>query len=163
MLCCAQRAATAAVAAAHGATVVTETVPGYGAAVHAGVVAADTEIVCVLDGDGSMDPRDLPTLVTALDHADLAEERSGDQVQRQLTQVYIVLSPLQSADPLGPAGEGHLDELALDPQLALPAAAGVGAEHAQLRDRPHRRVHAAACGSPQAPVGGRARRSRSGT
>ncbi|MSX04971.1 MAG: glycosyltransferase, partial [Actinobacteria bacterium] len=47
--------ATAAVAAAHGAAVVAETVPGYGAAVHAGVLAADTDIVCVLDGDGSMD------------------------------------------------------------------------------------------------------------
>lgn len=66
---------TAAVAAAHGATVVSESVPGYGAAVHAGVLAADTEIVCVLDGDGSMDPGDLPTLVAALDHADLAVGR----------------------------------------------------------------------------------------
>ncbi|MDI9929392.1 glycosyltransferase family 2 protein [Rhodococcus sp. IEGM 1354] len=67
--------ATAAVAAAHGAAVVAETVPGYGAAVHAGVLAADTDIVCVLDGDGSMDPRDLPTLVAALDSADLAVGR----------------------------------------------------------------------------------------
>ena len=37
---------TASVAAAHGAAVVRETVPGYGSAVHAGVLAADTDIVC---------------------------------------------------------------------------------------------------------------------
>lgn len=66
---------TATVAAAHGATVVPESVPGYGSAVHAGVLAARTDIVCVLDGDGSMDPRDLPMLVSALAHADLAVGR----------------------------------------------------------------------------------------
>ncbi|MFC9360979.1 glycosyltransferase family 2 protein, partial [Rhodococcus sp. NPDC057014] len=54
---------TAAVAAAHGASVVREPVPGYGSAVHAGVLAAQTMVVCVLDGDGSMDPGDLPRLV----------------------------------------------------------------------------------------------------
>lgn len=66
---------TAAVAQNLGATVVIEAQPGYGSAVHAGVLAADTEIVCVLDGDGSMDPQDLPPLVAALDRADLAVGR----------------------------------------------------------------------------------------
>ena len=47
---------TAEVARRHGADVVTETRPGYGSAVHAGVVAATTPIVAVLDGDGSLDP-----------------------------------------------------------------------------------------------------------
>ncbi|SNT02344.1 Glycosyltransferase involved in cell wall bisynthesis [Rhodococcoides kyotonense] len=71
---------TASVAEAHGATVVRETVPGYGSAVHAGVLAAETDIVCVLDGDGSMDPRELPMLVDALAGADLAvgRRRSGN-------------------------------------------------------------------------------------
>ncbi|APA99742.1 glycosyltransferase family 2 protein [Nocardia seriolae] len=54
---------TAAVARAAGATVVTETTPGYGSAVHAGVDAARTELVAVLDGDGSLDPAELPRLV----------------------------------------------------------------------------------------------------
>ncbi|MGW0161935.1 glycosyltransferase family 2 protein [Mycobacterium sp. NPDC003323] len=64
---------TASVARAHGATVVTEVRPGYGSAVHAGVLAAETPIVAVLDGDGSLDPRELPELVTELDRgADLA-------------------------------------------------------------------------------------------
>jgi glycosyltransferase involved in cell wall biosynthesis len=57
---------TAAVARAAGATVVSEPVRGYGAAVHAGVVAARAEIVCVLDADGSMPPEMLPELVAPL-------------------------------------------------------------------------------------------------
>jgi glycosyltransferase involved in cell wall biosynthesis len=58
---------TAEVARAHGATLVTEPRPGYGSAVHAGVVAAATPIVAVLDADGSLDPRELPALVAELD------------------------------------------------------------------------------------------------
>jgi glycosyltransferase involved in cell wall biosynthesis len=59
---------TAEVARRCGAMVVEEPQPGYGAAVHAGIVAASTPIVAVLDGDGSMDPRELPKLVDDLDH-----------------------------------------------------------------------------------------------
>ena len=51
---------TASVASEHGAEVVVEPTPGYGAAVQAGVEAARTSIVCVIDGDGSMDPGELP-------------------------------------------------------------------------------------------------------
>ena len=57
---------TAEVARRCGARVVTESQPGYGAAVHAGVVAATTPLVAVIDGDGSLDPRDLPMLVEAV-------------------------------------------------------------------------------------------------
>ncbi|MFV9456315.1 glycosyltransferase family 2 protein [Rhodococcus sp. NM-2] len=67
---------TAAVAWAHGASVVREHVPGYGSAVHAGVLAAQTPVVCVLDGDGSMDAGELRRLVAALGSgADLAVGR----------------------------------------------------------------------------------------
>src|SRR5688572_15380641 len=45
---------TAAVARSLGATVVTEPQPGYGAAVHAGMLAAVSEYVAVIDGDASM-------------------------------------------------------------------------------------------------------------
>ncbi|CAN5168255.1 glycosyltransferase family 2 protein [soil metagenome] len=62
---------TAEVARAHGAVVVVEPVPGYGSAVHAGVVAAATPIVAVIDADGSLDPGDLPRLVAALDGAEM--------------------------------------------------------------------------------------------
>lgn len=58
---------TAAVARRLGARVVSETTPGYGAAVHAGLLAARTDVVCFIDSDGSVDPRDLPALVSLLE------------------------------------------------------------------------------------------------
>jgi glycosyltransferase involved in cell wall biosynthesis len=63
---------TAEVARRFGASVVAEPRPGYGSAVHAGVVAATTPIVAVLDADGSLDPGDLPALVSDLAGADMA-------------------------------------------------------------------------------------------
>ena len=67
---------TAEVARRCGAVVVHESRPGYGAAVHAGIVAASTPVVAVLDGDGSLDPRALPSLVDELDRgADMAVGR----------------------------------------------------------------------------------------
>jgi glycosyltransferase involved in cell wall biosynthesis len=62
---------TAEVARRHGAEVVAEQRPGYGSAVHAGVVAATTPIVAVIDADGSLDARVLPALVAELDGADM--------------------------------------------------------------------------------------------
>ncbi|MBA2773055.1 MAG: glycosyltransferase family 2 protein [Nocardioidaceae bacterium] len=53
------RDATADVARELGATVVHESAAGYGAAVHAGVLASTADLVAVMDGDGSMDPADL--------------------------------------------------------------------------------------------------------
>ncbi|MEU4639415.1 glycosyltransferase family 2 protein [Micromonospora sp. NPDC023814] len=71
------RDASAEVAARHGARVVHERRRGYGAAVHAGIEAAETELVCVLDADGSFSPRELPTLVAPVagGSADLAVGR----------------------------------------------------------------------------------------
>jgi glycosyltransferase involved in cell wall biosynthesis len=64
---------TADVARRHGAEVVVEQRPGYGSAVHAGVVAATTSIVAVIDADGSLDARELPPLVDELERgADMA-------------------------------------------------------------------------------------------
>ncbi|MFI7604266.1 glycosyltransferase family 2 protein [Micromonospora sp. NPDC049366] len=65
------------VAARHGARVVHEPRRGYGAAVHAGLAAAESELVCVLDADGSFDPTELPALVAlvATGAADLAVGR----------------------------------------------------------------------------------------
>ena len=53
---------SAEVAHRFGARVVPVPQPGYGAAVHAGVVAADPAdgVVCVMDADGSFDPAQLP-------------------------------------------------------------------------------------------------------
>lgn len=67
---------TATVATACGATVVTERRRGYGAAVHAGLVAATADLVGVLDADGSLPPQALPGLVVELARgADLAVGR----------------------------------------------------------------------------------------
>jgi len=49
-----------AVAAGLGATVVAARPRGFGAAAHAGLEAATGEVVCFLDADGSLDPRELP-------------------------------------------------------------------------------------------------------
>src|SRR4051794_12900312 len=57
------RDGTADVARRLGATVVTESTPGYGAAVHAGLTAATADLVAFMDGDGSFDPAELLPLV----------------------------------------------------------------------------------------------------
>lgn len=68
---------TAEVARKHGALVVSESRPGYGAAVHAGLEAATAGYVAVMDGDGSMDPAQLVPLLeeVASGRADLAVGR----------------------------------------------------------------------------------------
>ncbi len=68
---------TAAVARRLGATVVRESRPGYGAAVHAGLEAATADYVAVIDGDGSMDPAQLVGLLAEVQagRADLAVGR----------------------------------------------------------------------------------------
>jgi glycosyltransferase involved in cell wall biosynthesis len=54
---------TAEVAAAAGAMVVNETVPGFGSACWAGLQASTADIICYLDADGSLDPQDLHLVV----------------------------------------------------------------------------------------------------
>lgn len=61
---------TADVARGLGATVLTEVRPGYGAAVHAGIEHATSDIVAVMDADGSIDPAALPALVQFVAHGD---------------------------------------------------------------------------------------------
>ena len=53
---------SAEVARAHGATVVQASPRGFGAACHAGLMAAqpDDDVVCFVDADGSLDLRQLP-------------------------------------------------------------------------------------------------------
>jgi len=65
------RDGSAEVAAAHGAKVVHESRRGFGAACHAGLQAATSDIVCFMDADASLDPAELPRVVGALASADL--------------------------------------------------------------------------------------------
>lgn len=71
---------TVAVAKAGGATVVIEPRRGYGAAVHAGLLAATADLVGVLDADGSLAPSALPRLVAEVSKGtDLAIGRRRPQ------------------------------------------------------------------------------------
>ncbi|MEJ1154533.1 glycosyltransferase family 2 protein [Microbacterium marmarense] len=55
-----------------GATVITESAKGFGAAVAAGVATATAPVVAICDADASLDPAELPRLVAMLDRgADL--------------------------------------------------------------------------------------------
>ena len=51
---------SAEIAARLGARVVTESQPGFGAACFAGLTAATADVVCFMDCDASLDPRQLP-------------------------------------------------------------------------------------------------------
>ena len=52
--------ASASIALEHGATVVRVPQRGFGAACHAGLVAATSDIICFMDADASLNPLDLP-------------------------------------------------------------------------------------------------------
>jgi glycosyltransferase involved in cell wall biosynthesis len=52
--------ASASIAVEHGATVVRVPQRGFGAACHAGLIAATSDVICFMDADASLDPRDLP-------------------------------------------------------------------------------------------------------
>jgi glycosyltransferase involved in cell wall biosynthesis len=53
---------SATIATEFGAHVVSVAQRGFGAACHAGLLAATSEIVCVMDADASFDPLDLPVV-----------------------------------------------------------------------------------------------------
>jgi glycosyltransferase involved in cell wall biosynthesis len=57
---------SAEIATEHGAVVVHEPRRGFGAACAAGLDVASAEVVCFMDADGSLDPRELPRLVERL-------------------------------------------------------------------------------------------------
>ena len=62
--------------------------PGFGAACFAGLLAADHEVVCFMDCDASLDPRDLPRVVAPVvaGEADLVlgARRGGGPLHAQL-------------------------------------------------------------------------------
>jgi glycosyltransferase involved in cell wall biosynthesis len=54
------------IARSFGAMVVAEPTRGFGAAAHAGLLAATSDLVCFCDLDGSLDPRQLPLITGPL-------------------------------------------------------------------------------------------------
>ena len=63
-----------AIAAAHGAAVLSEPERGFGAACFAGLTAATAAVVCFMDCDATLDPRELPRVAEPVlaERADLA-------------------------------------------------------------------------------------------
>ena len=55
---------SAIVAQAHGARTIAQPVRGFGSACWAGLEAAQSDVVCFMDADGSLDPRDLPSVTS---------------------------------------------------------------------------------------------------
>lgn len=75
--------ATAQIASALGATVVTEARRGYGYACYAGAKAAQQhDILVFLDGDGADDPAEIPLLVAPIQH-DAADMVLGSRTRGQ--------------------------------------------------------------------------------
>jgi dTDP-L-rhamnose 4-epimerase len=72
------------IAAGYGAQVVHVPQRGFGAAAHAGLEAADADLVCFLDADGSFDPGQLPRVVDPVrdNRAELALGRRRPTVRR---------------------------------------------------------------------------------
>lgn len=70
---------SAEIAREHGAAVITEPHRGFGAACFAGLTAAESEIVCFMDCDGSLDPAELP-LVTDPVRAGVADLVLGTRI-----------------------------------------------------------------------------------
>src|SRR5215210_6473901 len=64
---------SAEIARIHGAVVVSEPRRGFGAACFAGLLAAESEVVCFMDCDGSLEPCELPRVAepVAAGRADL--------------------------------------------------------------------------------------------
>jgi glycosyltransferase involved in cell wall biosynthesis len=67
------RDGSGAIAARLGARVISEPRPGFGSACYAGLVAAQAPVVCFMDADGSLDPRELTRVVMPIldEQADL--------------------------------------------------------------------------------------------
>lgn len=63
---------SARIAASLGARVIEEPTRGFGAACWAGLEAACSEVVCFMDCDGSLDPRELPRLAALVTNGDAA-------------------------------------------------------------------------------------------
>jgi glycosyltransferase involved in cell wall biosynthesis len=117
------------VACAYGAKVVHASPQGFGAAAHAGLVAAEADLVCFLDADGSLDPRQLPRVVepVAAGRADLVlgrrrpTSRDAWPPHARLGNAVLAWRLRRAAGvavhDLGPMRAGHREQLiALDLQ-----------------------------------------------
>ena len=160
------------------------TVPqrGFGAAVHAGLLACTSDVVCVLDADGSLDPAELPAVAAPVlrGQADLVlgrrrptsrgawpwHGRVGNallarRLHRHTGTRLHDLGPMRAFRRRGaarPAGAG--------PPLRLPAGGGVARGRRRLADHRggrRRTVRAPRAPGPRSPARCAAPPARSGT
>jgi glycosyltransferase involved in cell wall biosynthesis len=111
---------SAEVAERHGAEVVYEERRGFGAACHAGLLAATSDIVCFMDADASLDPAELPRVTGLLADADLAlgrrrpVTRGAWPVHARLGNAIIARRfGLHDIGPMRAAGRQRLKDLAI--------------------------------------------------
>ena len=109
---------SAEVALRHGARVISEPRRGFGAACWAGLMAADSDVVAFMDGDGSLDPRQLdrvtvPVATRAVDlclgarrptsagawpwHARIANRALAFELRRRTRAAISDLGPMRAA------------------------------------------------------------------
>ena len=128
---------SAEVAERHGAEVVYEERRGFGAACHAGLLAATSDVVCFMDADASLDPAELPQVTGLLQNADLALGRRRP-VTRRAWPVHARLGNavvarrfgLRDLGPMRAAGRQRLQELDIhDRRSGYPLEMVVRAAH----------------------------------
>jgi glycosyltransferase involved in cell wall biosynthesis len=137
---------SAAIAEGLGATVVSEPIPGFGAACWTGLTVATADVVCFLDADGSMDPQDLPLVADPVlagtadlvlaarapttrgawpAHARIANKVLAWELRRRTGLPLRDLGPMRAAHRLGLLDLGILDRRFGWPlEMVLRAAAG---------------------------------------
>ncbi|MEO8424920.1 MAG: glycosyltransferase family 2 protein [Actinomycetota bacterium] len=137
---------SADVAAALGATVISESRRGFGAACYAGLMAAQDEVVCFMDCDASLDPRELgrvtaPVLEDEADlmlgarvaqtrawpvHARLGNRAIAWEVRRRTGLAIRDLGPMRAARRVELLGLGLTDRRSGWPLEMVMRAAGAG-------------------------------------
>jgi glycosyltransferase involved in cell wall biosynthesis len=141
-----------------GATVVTAERRGFGAACHAGLLAAGTDIVCFMDCDASLDPSHLPTIAGPVasgrsdlvlgarrperrawpTHARLANRWLAAEVNRRLGTRLHDLGPMRAARREGLLGLDLQDRRSGWP-LEMVLAAGTAGWRIDEEPVPYRR------------------------
>jgi glycosyltransferase involved in cell wall biosynthesis len=111
-----------------GARVVHEPRRGFGAACHAGLLAARTDVICFMDCDGSLDPAELPRVAERVErgHADLVlgarrAERGAFPLHARLANRALAWelrrrtgTPLRDLGPMRAARRGPLLALRIE-------------------------------------------------
>jgi glycosyltransferase involved in cell wall biosynthesis len=99
------------IARAHGAPVIAEPRRGFGAACFAGLLAAEADVVCFMDCDGSMDPRDLAGVAGPVADGSADLMLGARQAQRGAWPVHARLANRVLVRELARRGGPRLEDL----------------------------------------------------